>query len=173
MSVVKHTSDPCAPSGPSQTASPARQPPAAGKPSVAAVCGPDPSSQKYGGLVQEFFRNVCSSRSPGGVTVPGEKAQRDSLAGLGGVGVPAGFCSVDEAKLDCVSVGALSGLGGSNDSVTRIVNKRFMRQTGGEEMISIMGGGKEASVAAAAGAALEVSFTSNSKAAKLQFCFSV
>ncbi|XP_013857238.1 protein SOGA1 isoform X2 [Austrofundulus limnaeus] len=143
--------------GPSQTASPARQHPAAGKPSVAAVCGSDPSSQKYGGLVQEFFRNVCSSRSPGGVAVPGEKAQRDSLAGLGSVGVPAGFGGLDESKLDCVSagVGALSGLGGSNDSVTRIVNKRLMRQTAGEEMISIMGGGKETSIAAAAGTTLE------------------
>lgn len=158
---MKHNSDPCAPSGPSQTASPARQPPAAGKPSLAAVCGSDPSSQKYGGLVQEFIRSVCSSHSPGGVTAPGEKAQRDSLASLGGVGVPTGLGSVDEPRLDCVSVGVgvLSGLGGSNDSVTRIVNKRFMRQTAGEEMISIMGGGKETSIAAAVGAALEVSFT--------------
>ncbi|XP_040922066.1 protein SOGA1 isoform X2 [Toxotes jaculatrix] len=131
--------------GASQGASPARQPPAAGKPSGVAVCGSDPSSQRYGGLVQEFFRNVCSSRSQGGVTLPGERAQRDSLGSLGGLGVLGGFCAVDEPKPEYVSagVGALAGLGGGNDSVTRIVNKRFMRQTAGEEMVSIMGGGKE------------------------------
>ncbi|XP_071331388.1 microtubule cross-linking factor 2 isoform X2 [Trachinotus anak] len=131
--------------GASQGASPARQPPAAGKPSGAAACGSDPSSQRYGGLVQEFFRNVCSSRGQGGVTLPGERAQRDSL---GSVGVLGGFNSVDEPKPECMSaavggLGALAGLGGANDSVTRIVNKRFMRQTAGEEMVSIMGGGKE------------------------------
>ncbi|KAM8754948.1 microtubule cross-linking factor 2 isoform 1-T1 [Acanthopagrus schlegelii] len=122
--------------GASQGASPARHPPAAGKPSV---CGPEPSSQRYGGLVQEFFRNVCSSRAQGGVALPGERAQKDSLGGL------AVLASVDEPKPECVSagVGALTGMGGSNDNVTRIVNKRFMRQTAGEEMVSIMGGGKE------------------------------
>ncbi|KAG8002840.1 Protein SOGA1, partial [Nibea albiflora] len=125
--------------GASQGASPARHPPAAGKPSGAAVCGSEPGAQRYGGLVQEFFRNVCSSRSQGGLTMPGERAQRDSLGGLGGV---------DEPKPECVSAGigghgALAGLGGGNDNVTRIVNKRFMRQTAGEEMVSIMGGGKE------------------------------
>ncbi|XP_008301700.1 protein SOGA1-like, partial [Stegastes partitus] len=139
--------------GTSQTASPARQPPAAGKPSVATVCSSDSSSQRYGGLVQEFFRNVCSSRGPGGVALPGEKAQRDSLGSLGV------FSGVDEPKPECVSVGglgALAGLGGSNDNVTRIVNKRFMRQTAGEEMVSIMGGGKETtSSAAAAGSGVE------------------
>uniref|UniRef100_M4AY83 Microtubule crosslinking factor 2 n=1 Tax=Xiphophorus maculatus TaxID=8083 RepID=M4AY83_XIPMA len=110
FSVVEHSG-----STESQTASPARQPHAAGKPSGAAVCGSDSNSQRYGGLVQEFFRNVCSSRGPGG-------------APLGG-----------------------------NDSVTRIVNKRFMRQTAGEEMISIMGGGKEAtSNSVAAGPGTEV-----------------
>uniref|UniRef100_A0A4W6E4D5 Microtubule crosslinking factor 2 n=1 Tax=Lates calcarifer TaxID=8187 RepID=A0A4W6E4D5_LATCA len=129
-------------------ASPARQPPAAGKPSGAAVCGSDPSSQRYGGLVQEFFRNVCSSRSQGGVTPSGERVQRDSLGSLGGLSVLGGFGGVDEPKPECVSAGvggfgAPAGLGGGNDSVTRIVNKRFMRQTGGEEMVSIMGGGKE------------------------------
>ncbi|XP_017266812.1 protein SOGA1 isoform X2 [Kryptolebias marmoratus] len=134
--------------GPSQTASPARQPPAAGKPSGATVCGSDSSSQKYGGLVQEFFRNVCSSRSPGGVPLPGEKTQRDSLGSPGGAGVLGSFGSMDEPKPDCVLVG-------SNDNVTRIVNKRFMRQTAGEEMISIMGGGKETSNAVAAGAGVE------------------
>ncbi|CAN9515731.1 unnamed protein product [Ophioblennius macclurei] len=127
--------------GPSQTASPARQPPA-GKPSGATASGSDPASQRYGGLVQEFFRNVCSSRGPGAVALPGERPPRDSLAGLGGLS------SVDEPKPECLSVGvgglgALAGLGGANDNVTRIVNKRFMRQTAGEEMVSIMGGGKE------------------------------
>ncbi|XP_037540911.1 protein SOGA1 [Nematolebias whitei] len=128
--------------GPSQTASPARQP--AGKPSGTSVCGSDSNSQKYGGLVQEFIRNVCSSRSPGGVALLGEKAQRDPLGSLAGVGVLVAVGSMDEPKPDCISVG-------SNDNVTRIVNKRFMRQTAGEEMISIMGGGKEASIAVVAG----------------------
>ncbi|XP_026188256.1 protein SOGA1 isoform X2 [Mastacembelus armatus] len=130
--------------GASQGASPARQPPAAGKPSGAAVCGSDPSTQRFGGLVQEF----CSSRGQGGVTLPGEKAQRDSLGAIGGLGVLGGFGGIDEPKPECVSVGVgwvgvLAGLGAGNDSVTRIVNKRFMRQTAGEEMVSIMGGGKE------------------------------
>ena len=41
--------------------------------------------------------------------------------------------------------------------MTRIVNKRFMRQTAGEEMVSIMGGGKETtSNGGAAGPGLEV-----------------
>ncbi|KAF7648180.1 hypothetical protein LDENG_00160520 [Lucifuga dentata] len=130
------------PGATSQGASPAQQPPAAGKPSGAAACGSDASYQRYGGLVQEFFRNVCASRGQEGVSLRGERAQRDSLSGVGGLGVLNG---VDEHKPECVSpgVGALAGMGGGNDSVTRIVNKRFMRQTGGEEMISIMGGGKE------------------------------
>ncbi|TMS15767.1 Protein SOGA1 [Larimichthys crocea] len=101
--------------GASQGASPARHPPAAGKPSGAAVCGSEPGTQRYGGLVQEFFRNVCSSRAQGGLTMPGERAQRDSLGVLG---------SVDEPKPECVSAGigghgALAGLGGGNDNVTR------------------------------------------------------
>ncbi|XP_030590339.1 protein SOGA1 [Archocentrus centrarchus] len=134
--------------GASQTASPARHLPAAGKPSGAAVCGSDPSSQRYGGMVQEFFRNVCSSRVPGGAPLPGESVQRESLGNLGSLGALAGFGSIDEPKPECMSVavgglGVLAGLGGANDSVTRIVNKRFMRQTAGEEMISILGGGKE------------------------------
>ena len=136
--------------GASQGASPARHPPAAGKPSV---CGPEPGSQRYGGLVQEFFRNVCSSRAQGGVALPGERTQKDSLGGL------AILASVDEPKPECVSagVGALTGMGGSNDNVTRIVNKRFMRQTAGEEMVSIMGGGKETtSSGGAVGPGLEV-----------------
>uniref|UniRef100_A0A3B4UNA1 Microtubule crosslinking factor 2 n=1 Tax=Seriola dumerili TaxID=41447 RepID=A0A3B4UNA1_SERDU len=127
--------------GASQGASPARQPPAAGKPSGAAACGSDAGSQRYGGLVQEFFRNVCSGRGPGGVTLPGERAQRDSLGSLGVLG---GFSGVDEPKPECMSAGVGGlGLGAGNDNVTRIVNKRFMRQTAGEEMVSIMGGGKE------------------------------
>ncbi|XP_043962984.1 protein SOGA1 isoform X4 [Gambusia affinis] len=138
--------------GSSQTASPARQPHAAGKPSVAAVCGSDSNSQRYGGLVQEFLRNVCSSRSPAGAPLSVERVQRDSLTALGGLGVLGGLNSVDETQLG--GAAALAGLSGGNDSVTRIVNKRFMRQTAGEEMISIMGGGKEAasnSVAAGPG----------------------
>lgn len=138
----------CVPLGASQGASPARQPPAAGKPSGAAACGSDPSSQRYRGLVQEFFRNVCSSRGQGGVTLPGERAQRDSQGSLGGLGIFGGSGGMDEHKPECVSagvgaLGAQAGLCGSNDKVTRIVNKRFMRQTAGEEMVSIMGGGTE------------------------------
>lgn len=142
-------------SGASQGASPARQPPAAGKPSVAAVCGPETGPQRYGGLVQEFFRNVCSSRTQEGVALPGERVQRDSLGGLAG-----GFGSSGEAKPECVAVGvaghgALVCLTGSNDNVTRIVNRRFMRQTVGEEMVSIMGG-KEMNSTGAAGSWTEV-----------------
>ncbi|XP_070695715.1 microtubule cross-linking factor 2 [Pempheris klunzingeri] len=139
--------------GASQSASPARQPPAAGKPSGAAVCGSDPSSQRYGGLVQEFFRNVCSSRGQGGVVLaPGS---------LGCLGISGGLGSVDEPKPECMSAGiqghgALTVMGGGNDNVTRIVNKRFMRQTAGEEMVNIMGGGKESmSNAGAAGSVME------------------
>lgn len=131
--------------GASQGASPARQPPAAGKPSGAAVSGSDQGSQRYGGLVQEFIRNVCSSRSQGGAPLPAERLQRDSLGGLSVLG---GLGGSDELKPECISAGvgghgALACLGGSNDNVTQIVNKRFMRQTAGEEMVGIMGGGKE------------------------------
>ncbi|XP_011620117.2 protein SOGA1 isoform X2 [Takifugu rubripes] len=137
--------------GASQGASPARQPPAAGKPSVAAVCGPETGSQRYGGLVQEFFRNVCGSRTQEGVALPGERVQRDSLGGLAG-----GFGGSSEAKPECVALGvgghgALVCLAASNDNVTRIVNRRFMRQTVGEEMVGIMGGGKEMNSTGAAG----------------------
>lgn len=112
------------------------------------MCVSDPGSQRYGGIVQEFFRNVCSSRGPGGAPLSGESVQRESLGNLGSLGVSTGFGSIDELKPECMSVtvggvGVLAGLSGGNDSVTRIVNKRFMRQTAGEEMISIMGGGKE------------------------------
>ncbi|XP_067383041.1 microtubule cross-linking factor 2 isoform X2 [Channa argus] len=134
--------------GASQGASPARQPPAAGKPSVAAVCGSDPSSQRYGGLVQEFFRTVCTSRGQGGVCLPVDRPPRDSMGSLAGLGVLGGVGGVDEPKPECVSAvvggsGVPAGLGGGNDSVARIVNKRLMRQTAGEKMVSIMGGGKE------------------------------
>ncbi|KAM4570698.1 microtubule cross-linking factor 2 isoform 2-T2 [Fundulus diaphanus] len=140
--------------GPSQTASPARQPPAAGKPSGASAGGSDSSSQRYGGLVQEFIRNVCSSRGPGGVLLSAERAQRDSLGLLGGVGALGGLSGVDEPTVG--GAAAFAGLSGANDSVTRIVNKRFMKQTAGEEMISIMGGGKEAvSNSVAAGPGME------------------
>ncbi|XP_034027626.1 protein SOGA1 [Thalassophryne amazonica] len=131
--------------GASQGASPARQTPAAGKPSGAVTCGSDPASQRYGGLVQEFFKNVCSSREHGAVILSADRAQRDSLSGVGGLSTLAGFCSGDETKPECVSagIGTVAGLVGANDSVIKIVNKRLMRQTAGEEMVGIMGGGKE------------------------------
>lgn len=105
--------------------SPARQPLAAGKPSGAPPCG-----ERYGAL-QEFYRDVCGSRAQAGVSVsPG---------------------NMDEPKPECFSagtgasgLGALAGLGAAPDPVTRIVNKRFMRQTAGEEMVCIMGGGTSA-----------------------------
>lgn len=143
--------------GASQGASPARQPPA-GKPSGAAACGSEPGSQRYGGLVQEFIRNVCSGRTQEGVPLPGERVQREPLGGLGLAG---GFGGGGEAKPECVVAGvgghgALVCLAGSNDNVTRIVNRRFMRQTAGEEMVSIMGGGKEMGNTGAAGSWTEV-----------------
>ncbi|XP_055022372.1 protein SOGA1 isoform X2 [Boleophthalmus pectinirostris] len=109
--------------------SPARQPPAAGK----------PSGERYGGL-QDMYRDVCGGRTQAGVSVSVsvsvERCQREALGG------------VDEPKPECFSVGTgaaglgtLAGLGAAPDPVTRIVNKRFMRQTAGEEMGCIMGGG--------------------------------
>ncbi|XP_053704511.1 protein SOGA1 isoform X1 [Synchiropus splendidus] len=98
--------------GASQTASPARRP------------APESSTQRYGGLVQEFIKN-------------------------GALGVIGGLSGTEEPKTECLPgvVGGLSALAGftagSSDSVTRIVNKRFMRQTAGEEMVSILGRGKE------------------------------
>ncbi|XP_034001006.1 protein SOGA1 isoform X3 [Trematomus bernacchii] len=131
--------------GASQGASPARQPAAAGKPTAVPLSTCDPGPQRYGGLVQEFFRNVCSSRGQGAVTLPGERPLRDSNGSLGGLSVLGSFGGIDEPKPECVSagVGGIAALNGSNDNVTRIVNKRFMRQSTGEEMINIMGGGKE------------------------------
>ncbi|XP_068589924.1 microtubule cross-linking factor 2 [Cebidichthys violaceus] len=162
FSVVEHTGSTeslwRADGGASQGASPARQSSAAGKPTSAPVCGPDPGSQRYGGLVQEFFRNVCSSRGPGAVVLSEERVQKDSNYSLGGLGVSGSFSGVDEPKPECVSVvvGGFGALAISNDSVTKIVNKRFMRQTVGEEMVSIMGGGKETtSNAGAAGPGTE------------------
>lgn len=79
---------------------PGRQ--AAGKPSCPSVginLG-DPGIQKYG-IVQELFQNMC------GQTLPGEK-----------------IGAMDEPKPECLT-GALIG----TDNVTKIVNKRFMRQT--------------------------------------------
>lgn len=79
---------------------PGRQ--AAGKPSCPSVginLG-DPGTQKYG-IVQEFFQNVC------GRTLSGEKS-----------------AAMDEPKPESLT-SALIG----TDSVTKIVNKRFMRQT--------------------------------------------
>lgn len=108
-----------------------RHPHAAGKPSCASVCASDPNTQRFGGLVQEFLQNVCSGRSQGGVILQAERMPRDSLVG-------GGFSCVDEFKPECLPA---SGLCGGTDNVTRIVNKRFMRQTTGDEMVSIMGGG--------------------------------
>lgn len=95
--------------------------------------------------------------------LPGERAQRGALGGLALVGE---FGGSGEAKPECMVAGvgghgALVCLAGNNDNVTRIVNRRFMRQTAGEEMISIMGGGKEMATAGAAGTevgTLRVSF---------------
>lgn len=94
---------------------------------------------------------MCSGRTQEGVPLPGERVQRVSLAGLALTGE---FGSSAEAKAECLVAGvgghgAVVCLAGSNDNVTRIVNRRFMRQTAGEEMISIMGGGKETNAGAA------------------------
>lgn len=145
-------------SGASQGTSPARQPPAAGKPSIAAACGPEPGSQRYGGLVQEFIRNVCSSHTQEGGPLPAERVHRDSF---GAPGLTGGFGASGEAKPECAVAGvgghgAPVCLAGSNDNVTRIVNRRFMRQTAGEEMVSIMGGGKEINNTGATGSWTEV-----------------
>ncbi|KAK0153238.1 Protein SOGA1 [Merluccius polli] len=87
-----------------------RHPLAAGRPSGAPACASDAAPQRYGGLVQEFLRDVCSGRGQAGVSMSGERPARDSL---------------DEPKPECV----MSGAGGpeASDNVTRIVNKRFMR----------------------------------------------
>lgn len=90
---------------------PGRQ--AAGKPSCPSVgisLG-DPCTQKYA-IMQDFFPNVC------GRTLPGEKPG-----------------AIDEPKPECLT-GALMG----TDSVTKIVNKRFMKQTLRDDAVV---GGKE------------------------------
>lgn len=94
--------------------------------------------------MQEFFRNVCNGRPAAAL---GERPlPRETSVGP------------DEPKPECPPVGtggfgALASLNGGNDPVTRIVNKRFMRQTAGEEMVSIMGGGGGKEATSAAGAA--------------------
>ncbi|KAJ8015991.1 hypothetical protein DPEC_G00002490 [Dallia pectoralis] len=88
-------------------ASPVRQ--AAGKPSG---LGPDTGAQKYGPF-QEFFRNVCSRTG-----MPLSGGQRE-------VG------TIDEPKPECLAV--IPSLVGT-DNVTKIVNKRFMRQMPKEEL---------------------------------------
>ncbi|XP_072512639.1 microtubule cross-linking factor 2 isoform X2 [Salminus brasiliensis] len=96
---------------------PGRQ--AAGKPSCPSVgisIG-DTGTQKYG-IVQEFFRNVCGRTGPAG---PGERNG-----------------TIDEPKPECLS-GAMIG----TDSVTKIVNKRFMRQTQRDDVV--VSSGKESS----------------------------
>ncbi|KAF3860156.1 hypothetical protein F7725_000411 [Dissostichus mawsoni] len=105
---------------------------------------------------------TSASRGQGAVTLPGERPLRDSNGSLGGPSVLGSFGGIDEPKPECVSagVGGIAALNGSNDNVTRIVNKRFMRQSTGEEMINIMGGGKELmSNMGAAGTVTELSQT--------------
>ncbi|XP_060750968.1 protein SOGA1 isoform X4 [Tachysurus vachellii] len=95
---------------------PGRQ--AAGKPScpsVGIILG-DSGTQKYG-IVQEFFQNVCVQ------TLSGEKTG-----------------AIDEPKPECLT-GALMG----TDSVTKIVNRRFMRQTLRDEAVV---SGKESAASA-------------------------
>ncbi|GLD45498.1 protein SOGA1-like protein [Lates japonicus] len=82
-------------------ASPARLPHAAGKPSGAAVCGSDPSSQRYGSLVQEFFRNVCSSRSRGSHPTHLGKVKKRFPGQISGL-VSWGFGGVDDPSQVCV-----------------------------------------------------------------------
>ncbi|XP_017571173.2 protein SOGA1 isoform X2 [Pygocentrus nattereri] len=105
---------------------PGRQ--AAGKPSCPSVgisLG-DAGTQKYG-IVQEFFRNVCGRTGPTG---PGERNG-----------------TIDEPKPECLS-GALIG----TDSVTKIVNKRFMRQTQRDDVVV---SGKESTTVNTSASSLE------------------
>lgn len=95
---------------------PGRQ--AAGKPScpsVGIILG-DSGTQKYG-IEQEFFQNVCVQ------TLSGEKTG-----------------AIDEPKPECLT-GVLMG----TDSVTKIVNRRFMRQTLRDEAVV---SGKESAASA-------------------------
>ncbi|XP_059911934.1 protein SOGA1-like isoform X1 [Gadus macrocephalus] len=93
-----------------------RHPLAAGRPSGPPPC-PAEAAPRYGGLVQEFLRDVCGGvgRGQAGAFVPGERAVRDTLRG------------VDEPKPECVMSGAGGAAAAASDNVTRIVNKRFMR----------------------------------------------
>ncbi|KAG9332521.1 hypothetical protein JZ751_014619 [Albula glossodonta] len=85
---------------------------AAGKPSG------EPGTNKYG-IVQEFFRNVCG-RTQTPVPIGGGERERPHREG-GGV--------MDEVKPECPASAALA----NNDNVTKIVNKRFMKQSLREE----------------------------------------
>lgn len=136
FSVVEHTGSTESLWRGDPVSSPARHP-AAGKPSGAALCG-----ERYGGL-QEFYRDMCGVRTQATVSVSGERCQREppmdepkppevlaAGAAVTGPGAAVG-----------AGLGSLAVLGGSPDNMTRIVNKRFMRQTAGEEMGCIMGGG--------------------------------
>ncbi|XP_036447313.1 protein SOGA1 isoform X2 [Colossoma macropomum] len=105
---------------------PGRQ--AAGKPSCPSVgisLG-DTGTQKYG-IVQEFLRNVCGRTGPAG---PGERNG-----------------TIDEPKPECLS-GALIG----TDSVTKIVNKRFMKQTQRDDVVV---SGKESTTVNTSASSLE------------------
>ncbi|XP_036388980.1 protein SOGA1 isoform X1 [Megalops cyprinoides] len=84
---------------------------AAGKPSG------EPGAHKYG-IVHEFFRNVCGRTQTPMPAGGGERPHRDSSSSV-----------VDEVKPECPSSAALA----SNDNVTKIVNKRFMKQNLREE----------------------------------------
>lgn len=107
---------------------PGRQ--AAGKPSCPnlGISLGDTGAQKYG-IVQEFFRNVCGRAGPVG---PGERNG-----------------TIDEPKPECLS-GALI----NTDSVTKIVNKRFMRPTQRDDVVV---SGKESSTINTSASSLEVS----------------
>ncbi|KAJ8257346.1 hypothetical protein GJAV_G00184630 [Gymnothorax javanicus] len=81
----------------------------AGKPSG------EPRVPRYG-IVHEFFRNVCS---------------RTQTPGPGGVGLHKDMVTaVEEVKPECPAAAATLA---SNDNVTKIVNKRFMKQSLQEE----------------------------------------
>ncbi|XP_035378175.1 protein SOGA1 isoform X2 [Electrophorus electricus] len=115
---------------------PGRQP--AGKPSCpsSGVVLGDVAVHKYG-IVHEFLRNVCGPAA----AVQGEKNT-----------------AVDEPKPECLS-GALIG----TDSITKIVNKRFMRQTQRDE------GAKESSTISTSASSLEDSCDCNSQS--IPSCF--
>ncbi|XP_035237596.1 protein SOGA1 isoform X3 [Anguilla anguilla] len=83
---------------------------AAGKPSA------EPGAHKYG-IVQEFLRNVCGRAPTPVLGGAGERPPKD-------VGSTA-----DEVKPECPAVATLV----NSDNVTKIVNKRFMKQSLREE----------------------------------------